>query len=1643
MFTFTDEQIVELTAIFYNDTSEPVERPSAAFYRAAADMAEGQDGVEEAAITWMRAAADINEGIGTQSAFIRDYNSAQRNARYGAPVSHAEMDEISDNIAREVLDDIVEFKTFPSIIDIARHDAEPAALELFSGDPSGWAGNPLFLLLGYKEPFYNNILDEGNPYDALAMIKFTAESYQVPGENDFGSLGDFFSQWVTYEPGRRAFDEAIFDLWDYLENAYFDEFIDFVNLSLQTQSIFLGRIDDDDVLEGDEFQNVIHAGGGDDIILASEGGDIQDGGAGVDTVDYTDAEAINFMLSSNEDTTVEFIGTASWPTNLFGVGFVDTLYNIEIIIGSSLNDVFKIAEDFDKDISLDGGEGSDTLDYSSVSTGVHISIETPASGGNAAIFSAESVDGAWTHSFTNFENWILTSQDDQVHVSQDMLDEGGITIDGGGEGPNGDTLDFSTLIVPAGSGTNTNNPGLTIDVMDLHNGTNLSIGGNTISVTGFENVVGTEGDDTIYTPIGGRIAAGGGDDTIVIVKDESVGLGPTLIWGGDGVDSIRSTTRVEMDSAGFGLHFVLGNVLYVNIPDITTDDFLTLDLEDLNIDPELLETLDAIIVNPENQDFAALDYTNYNWNPQLHGGNVDFSGYSYGGFTTTFLSIPYTFNGELYAGSDDFFVSQGDVGPNGEAGPGASVEEYIIDVQFNSEGPVYSVQFLSGFSQDVPSLFASLTGLIGEWANPGYAYLTGEQLYQNSLFSFHNPSMIYGIELVEGGFNYLTGVNSFGFEIAVAEQDSYNTATSGIDQVSYANSTAAVSVNLSTNAGIGGYAEGDQYFGIRDIIASKFDDTIVGDAAGNILKGKDGDDDLYGKSGADSLYGGEGNDTLFGGGGSDLFYFSDGDGQDTIGDFELFVDYIYINGEFLNQFDLPPNISFEEETNSEGGHNLVISYGEDDTITLLGVSLANWLPNIPTSTDGDDVIFGTLGSDTIISGDGNDTIQADKGDDLIIAGAGDDIIHASKGNDTIYAGSGNDTINANEGTNSIIYESGSDTVNGGIGIDTLDLSNYSSDQITFNIVGLVSVSNGVQYLVGGVDVTVTTPDGIITLGKQVYGSALGARTSVVEHLVFSDVTLDEVGIKDRALMDQFSDGDDIIAGSRQSDLIAAGAGNDIIATGAGDDLIIYESGNDYIEAGTGFDTVDLSKFTSDQVSFTIVGLDVFIETPDGMIELQRQVASPLGSDDKIVEQIVFSDISLDEVGIKSRALNDQITQGDDIVSGSIQDDIISAGAGNDTVQADGGNDTIVYTSGNDIIDGGQGGLDTLDLSIYAHDDVTFLRSGNNLLIDTPDGTIELPLQVQGSNYYNIEQMVFADVTLDRAAIEARIISEQMTDGDDLVYGTLASDTIVSGDGNDTIHADKGNDLIITGTGDDIIHASKGDDTIFAGSGNDLVFAEEGTNSIIYESGNDIVFGGKGTDTLDLSNYSSDQVSFKIVGGVSISNGISFDVVGVDVIVTTPDGVITLGKQVYGSMLGARPSVIEYLVFSDITLDEVGIKERALLDQFSDGDDTISGSRQTDRIAAGEGNDRITSGTGDDVFVFNIGDGLDTITDFEDGIDMIEFSNSGLGFNDLTISQIGGDTTVLYSVDGNGTPVDQITLSGINATTIDQDDFIFV
>ncbi|MCI5096017.1 MAG: type I secretion target repeat-containing protein, partial [Rhodobacteraceae bacterium] len=105
----------------------------------------------------------------------------------------------------------------------------------------------------------------------------------------------------------------------------------------------------------------------------------------------------------------------------------------------------------------------------------------------------------------------------------------------------------------------------------------------------------------------------------------------------------------------------------------------------------------------------------------------------------------------------------------------------------------------------------------------------------------------------------------------------------GIDTVTYFRSAEGVTASLrngrmidgeESGRGTAGDAARDLYFGIENLIGTRFGDSLTGNEGRNQLNGYWGDDMLFGYGGIDRLKGAAGNDTIDGGAGSDYAVFN-------------------------------------------------------------------------------------------------------------------------------------------------------------------------------------------------------------------------------------------------------------------------------------------------------------------------------------------------------------------------------------------------------------------------------------------------------------------------------------------------------------------------------------------------------------------------------------------------------------------------------------------------------------------------------------------------------------------------------------------------------------------------------------------------
>lgn len=233
-----------------------------------------------------------------------------------------------------------------------------------------------------------------------------------------------------------------------------------------------------------------------------------------------------------------------------------------------------------------------------------------------------------------------------------------------------------------------------------------------------------------------------------------------------------------------------------------------------------------------------------------------------------------------------------------------------------------------------------------------------------------------------------------------------------------------------------------------------------------------------------------------------------------------------------------------------------------------------------------------------------------------------------------------------------------------------------------------------------------------------------------------------------------------------------------------------------------------------------------------------------------------------------------------------------------------------------------------------------------------------------------------------------------TDGNDVIRGTALADDIDGGGGDDLITGLAGNDTIKGGQGLDIIRGGADDDVITGGADKDVLFGEAGNDQMQGGGGNDRLLGLAGNDTI-----SGDA------GNDLVSGGRGRDVVSGQ----TGDDTLRGGRNSDTLFGGDGSDRLQGGGGADSLLGGTG--DDRLIGGV--GADTLSGDDGIDRLLGKRGNDELTGGQGADRFIFDLGDGRDTITDFEQGVDRIWVVNGVDNFADLTISQIGDDALITF------------------------------
>ncbi|AIL66063.1 Ca2+-binding protein, RTX toxin [Rickettsiales bacterium Ac37b] len=654
----------------------------------------------------------------------------------------------------------------------------------------------------------------------------------------------------------------------------------------------------------------------------------------------------------------------------------------------------------------------------------------------------------------------------------------------------------------------------------------------------------------------------------------------------------------------------------------------------------------------------------------------------------------------------------------------------------------------------------------------------------------------------------------------------------GVDTASYHHpyATVGVNVDLARGYGIGGYASGDTYQNIENVVGSKFNDVIKGNAENNLLKGMEGNDLLYGEAGDDKLVGGSGENKIFAGAGND--YILTGIGADEIdgGEGEDTISYEYASSGAVVNMKLGMSITGIDQNNFINIENVIGSEHNDQI----------------NGDYKDNKLYGLGGNDVIEAGAGNDIIAPGEGDDKAFGEDGDDYFLGDLGADEIDGGKGKDTVDYSKSFEGIKINLAKNITSGGIaaGDKLYNIENIVGTNFADNLIGddhdnqlhgmggddkicggkgndIISGGKGKNQLYGeeGNDLFLLHEGINNVIGGEGYNTADYSKASAGVNINLAE----KQGKKSTGEIDSFvdikgtigSNYDDIIIGDEEDNILSGNAGNDYInggewhdtiSGGEGNNTLVGEGGNDIflvsagsndIDGGNGVDTINYSNLREDEYKL-IIEKELEMRSSNQSLPTYalQQFNEPVLSDTKGLK----IDLNLGYVeksegyDIFTNVENIVGSHYDDIIIGDKQNNILDGFDGDDEIHGGEGNDMLIARRGKSKLYGDEGD-DTFKVIAGTAD--IYGGIGHN--------SIDLIL-------YNLP----AQVNLDKKYIiygeHVANMLENITD----VRGTAYNDVIYDNHETNIIAAGNGDDEIYLTDGDDSVNSEKGDDRIYLG-----------------------------------------------------------------------------------------------------------------------------------------------------------------------------------------------------------------------------------
>lgn len=1563
-YTFNPSQITTLQNILATNTNSRFADAYAKVHEFIVDSPEAPANVK----AWFVGAEKVNRDSGAFSTFIRQYTNAQSELRTGTSLTKAQLDNASNAIAAAVLNDIIINKTLPNLALLGERDANQTATDLFNGEVAVWSGNVLFAYLGDSSPFRANLIGRaGETYDFLTAVASFGRAAGPAAITGFSSWSNFGSAvadvWSTVGTIAGIFPLQG-EITSFLGNAYGGAFPTF---TVNWQNIQLGRTTNDAGLTGTGANEIIHAGTGNDRLVASGGVDLLDGGIGQDIVDFAILGSTTFNIKTDPSAVAQYIGSAN------SSGGISNLFNIEKIVGSSADDVF-IVHKLINGLTVDGSGGVDQLSFFYVGNGVVANALTGvATSGGASL------------SFTGFESFEGGSGSDRFILGTNVLSVSG------GEGR--DYADFSF----ASSGVTVGTNGVTINNIEVVYGSNfndkITAGDSGLTIFGREGIdvlkggAGTDildGGDQTDIMTGGKGAdfffVGQGDAIIDAEANDRMGLslkdkisGVALREYGDPRDPSNESRPYEMngyiltkledtllvDKGGVAIATIrdwqqgdLGIFLSEKAKPPTWDDSdpikppphdpLVLDLDGGGI---------ALRSAAESDAYFDLDGDGFaervGWFGSGEGilvhdldadGAVDGVGELFGSATADGFDalerLDSNHDGKIDASDNAFTSLKVWRDANGD---GASQTDELVGLAAAS---VRSISLLTNpvdwsVKGNIISKIADFTTTDGKIAQVAAVFLAREPQ-----LSYWTPPAGFEVDPQAAGLPELRGYGTVkDLSAAMTVDQTLKTETilflSGLPQQSVTNARAGFEQLLRHWASVGEQAPGsggsyvdathlavaEAFFGTEYFqLVLGVPTTTPGAQAGAAIEYAYATlvDEMFTRFLAQAVGAGMAIDgyplDLSGTAFQAISSVGFNPGNDTIAaDVAAFAAALTAGA--------PTSPAAQLQYYKDGlaiGHIVFSEADEVQLATLVGPALAGL-----TDDQREEVLSIALGQTHVVGTSESDFLAAGGNEGVFIGGLGDDYIQGGPVSDKyIYnIGDGHDTIQE-----SILTAVGDpDRLYFGTGL--------SPDHLAISADGY------------GLTIAFDNAEGSIAISNQGLQAGYG-----VELFTFSDgATLTASDIYARYLSAVGTIGDDTIYGNYENNRLEGGDGDDFLDGGRGRDTYVYGlgDGNDDIRD-------NWFEFSPSQAVDNVLLLGAGITRDDLVVRRESSSADYFisfkshggsirlrdGATSGAVGTVTFADgVSWNRADLAAFYAARAASDGDDVIIGGLDDNQLAGGKGDDLLFGDWGNDTYRYNlgDGHDRIEDGSSYRDNVDRLILGAgitpQSVAYSRTDTDFVITFADGgTVTLGYQFEQESGLQFVDFANGFSLTWQAMYDMFSVA---TTGNDVVWGSNGANTITGGLGDDVLHGLDGADLYVYALGD-------GSDTIYENLDNRkdtlALSGIEAADILVERDGEDAIltFAGK-TGQIRIVNQFADSFS----GGYGIEE-------------------------------------IAFAVSTNWTADDV---RRAYLKQHAtSGADHLIAFNSNDELRGGTGTDILEGLGGSDTYILNVGDGSDTIID---------------------------------------------------------------